>query len=136
MKKPFSIFDGLLTKTEKKVLGHVGLHKFLHPRKSFTSLEHKYYKLLDECGLFYIKQYALEGRIFDAFLPDHNLIVEFDGVFWHPQKASDCKYDFQKKNMETDKLKNEIVFRNKLKMVRIREDEKLTKSEFKKLLLG
>jgi very-short-patch-repair endonuclease len=136
MKKPFSLFDGLLSKTEKKVLSHVGLHRFQHPRKSFTSLEEKYYDLLDKCGFFYIKQHTIEGRIFDAFLPDHGIIMEFDGVFWHPQNASECKYEHQKKALEVDKLKNDIAWRHGFKMIRIREDEDVSKAQLKKMILG
>jgi very-short-patch-repair endonuclease len=35
-------------------------------------------------GVEYIKQYPINGRsLVDAFVPLHNLVIEFDGDYWH-----------------------------------------------------
>jgi very-short-patch-repair endonuclease len=134
--KPFSIFDKILTKSERRRLNDVGIKATLHPRTHFTSLERKYYLMLKDLGIYYVPQYPLSGRFYDAYLPDQKILIEFDGTFWHPQSEKDCKYDFQKKNMKVDKLKNQIAERQGLKIVRIREEQPLTTDQFKKLILG
>lgn len=90
--------------------------------------------MLKTLNVFYIPQYKLDGRFFDAYLPDYNLLIEFDGSFWHPETINDCKYECQKKNYAVDKLKNEIAKLNGHKILRIRENTPVTTSEFKQLL--
>jgi very-short-patch-repair endonuclease len=114
---------------------YVGIHKTIKPtRVHFTSLERRYYLMLKELNVFYLAQYKLGGRYYDAFLPDHNVLLEFDGAFWHKEKKEDCKYDFQLKGMEVDKLKNEIAKKEGLKIIRIKEKEPITQDQLKKLI--
>jgi very-short-patch-repair endonuclease len=90
--------------------------------------------MLKDLNVFYVAQYRMGGRYYDAFLPDQNILLEFDGSFWHKEKEEDCKYDFQRKNMETDKLKNEMAKEKGLKIIRIREDKPITQEQLKKLI--
>ena len=129
-----SIFENVLTSSERKRLKYVGINKFLKPRTNFTSLERKYYLMLKDMNVFYVAQYELGGRIYDAFLPDENVLLEFDGSFWHKTKEEDCKYPFQRKSMEVDKLKNEIAKKKGIKIIRIREEEPVTQQQLKKLI--
>lgn len=115
-------------------MGYVGIHRILKPRGHFTSLEQKYYMMLQSLNVFYVPQYKLDGRFFDAYLPDYNLLVEFDGSFWHPETVNDCKYECQKKNYVVDKLKNEIAVTNGHKILRIRENKPVTAQELRQLL--
>ncbi len=129
-----SIFDGILTPNEIRRLKLIGLKTTLKPRKNFTNLERKYYLMLKELKIFYITQYKLGGRFYDAYLPDYNVLLEFDGCFWHKQKEEECKYDFQRKNMEVDRIKNKLAESKGIRIVRIREDEPITKTQLKKLI--
>ena len=86
--------------------------------------------------VFYVVQYELDGRYFDACLPDEKVLLEFDGTFWHKTDIKDCKYDFQKKNMEVDKLKNAIAKKHGFRLIRIREDELITSTQLKQLIKG
>jgi very-short-patch-repair endonuclease len=131
--KPFSLYENLPKNTVRH-MGYVGIHRILKPRVHFTSLEQKYYMMLKTLNVFYVPQYKLDGRFFDAYLPDYNLLVEFDGSFWHPETVNDCKYECQKKNYVVDKLKNEIAKRSGHKILRIRENKPVTMQELRQLL--
>jgi hypothetical protein len=131
---PLSILDKVLTTNQRKNLKFVGINKALNPRECFTSLERKYYFMLDSMGVYYIPQYPMGGRYYDAYLPDQNILLEFDGVFWHPKANSDCKYGFQRKNMMVDSLKNRMAGEKGIKLIRIREDEPVTPEQMRKLI--
>lgn len=131
-----SLFENILTSSERKRLSYVGIKRSLNPRKVFTKLEIKYYSMLQEMNIFYIPQYPMGGRYYDAYLPEQNVLLEFDGVFWHPEKESDCRYGFQKRSMWVDKLKNNMAREHGMKIVRIREDAPVTSEKLKELIWG
>ncbi len=106
--KPFSLLDQVLSESERKRMKFVGLKRTLKPRGKFTSLERKYYLMLKNLDVYYVPQYPMGGRYYDAYLPDQNILFEFDGSFWHPKNEDDAKYDFQKKAFKVDELKNKI----------------------------
>jgi very-short-patch-repair endonuclease len=134
--KIFSILDKVLSKSERRYLKHVGLKQTLKPKLNFTSLERKYYYMLKELGVYYIPQYPMGGRYYDAYLPDQNILFEFDGSFWHPKNENDAKYDFQKKAIKVDELKNKMAEKKGMKIIRIREDEPITMEQMKKLIFS
>jgi hypothetical protein len=129
-----SIFSKVLSSSERKRMKHLGIKKILKPSLHFTNLERKYYLMLKELNVFYIPQYPLSGRFFDAFLPDENILLEFDGSFWHPLTEEACKYDFQKKSMKVDVIKNDMAKKNGIRIIRIREEEPITREQLKKLI--
>jgi very-short-patch-repair endonuclease len=131
-----SLLANLLSPTEKKRLSFLGIKKSLHPRTKFTGLERRYYHMLKSMDVFFIPQYPLCGRYFDAYLPEQNILFEFDGSFWHPKEDKDCKYGFQKKNMKVDELKNTIAKEKGMKIIRIREEAPITENEMKALIWG
>lgn len=133
---PLSIFDKILTANERKRLLYVGIKSTLKPKTHFTSLEQKYYYMLKDIGVFYIPQYSLDGRYYDAYLPDQNILLEFDGTFWHPLSEKDCKYGFQQKSMKVDDLKNKIAKKHGMKLVRIREEKPITTADMRKIIKG
>jgi len=134
--KTLSILDKVLSKNERRYLKHVGLKQTLKPKLNFTSLERKYYYMLKELGVYYVPQYPMGGRYYDAYLPDQNILFEFDGSFWHPKSEDDAKYDFQKKAMKVDEIKNKIAKKKGMKIIRIREDEPITIEQMKKLIFS
>ena len=71
----------------------------------------------------YIKKYELGGKVYDAFLPDYNILLEVDGDFWHKNSIEECVYDFQKESYYNDILKNSIADDNHIKIVRIKEKQ-------------
>lgn len=134
--KPFSILDKVLSKNERRHMKYVGLKKTLKPKLNFTSLERKYYHMLKELDVYYVPQYPMGGRFYDAYLPDQNILFEFDGSFWHPKSKEDAKYGFQKKAMKVDALKNKMAEDKGIKIIRIREDEPITPEQMRKLIWG
>jgi very-short-patch-repair endonuclease len=134
--KPFSLLDQVLSESERKRMKFVGLKRTLKPRAKFTSLERKYYLMLKNLDVYYVPQYPMGGRFYDAYLPDQNILLEFDGTFWHPKNESDVKYDFQKKAIKVDALKNEMAKKKGMKIIRIREDEPISSEQMKKLIFS
>jgi len=88
-----------------------------------TSLEKKMYEFLNENKIKYEKRYELEQKQYDAYLIDYNLLLEFDGEFWHKQTINECKYTFQTFNFYNDIRKNEIAKNHNIPLLRIRESE-------------
>ncbi len=132
--KPFSLLDAVMTKSQRKRMGFVGIKKTLKPEVKSTSLEKFYYMMLTELGVDYIPQFPLGGRLYDAYLPDHNILFEFDGTFWHPLDAKDAKYGFQKKSMRVDELKNKLAKDKGYRIIRIREEQPVTTEQMRKLI--
>ena len=112
----------------------VGISRIIKPRTHFTSLERRYYAMLKSLNVFYVPQYFVDGRYFDAYLPDYNLLFEFDGSFWHKQSLEECKYECQKKNFVVDKLKNRIAEEHGHRILRIREDKPIEADEMRRIL--
>jgi very-short-patch-repair endonuclease len=49
-----------------------------------TSIETIVYQKLKDWGIIYEKHHTINGKfIVDAFLPDHNIVIEVDGAYWH-----------------------------------------------------
>jgi hypothetical protein len=70
-----------------------------------------------------IADYNVGGRWYDAFIPSKNLLVEFDGDFWHPKTLNECQYEFQIRNYYNDQKKNKIAIENGFDLIRIRQSE-------------
>jgi hypothetical protein len=88
-----------------------------------TTLEIKMYKFLEDNNIKFEKQYEIEYKLYDAFLPDYHILLEFDGEFWHKKTLNECQYDFQITSYHNDILKNEIAKEHNIPLFRIREDD-------------
>jgi very-short-patch-repair endonuclease len=96
----------------------------------FTRPEQIVKECLDELQIKYIPQYKLfvDGiyRHFDFMLVDFNILIEVDGDFWH---ANPMLYDrnnlheVQIRTIENDAIKNEMVRKAKITLVRFWESE-------------
>lgn len=72
------------------------------------------YQKLKDWGIIYEKHYTVNGKfIVDAFLPDHNIVIEVDGSYWH-------NLDRVKKK---DKAENAYLTKCGYKVIRIPEKE-------------
>lgn len=130
-----SIFHGLMTPDQKRLLPHVGIKKILNPPNKYTSLENRYYNMLNEIGIKFVPQYPLNGRYYDAFIPEKNILLEFDGTFWHPKTEADAKYAHQKKSFKVDRLKDRYAKERGLTIFRIREEAPMTSEQLKTLIM-
>lgn len=88
-----------------------------------TILETKMYKFLEDKQIKFEKQYELDWKFYDAYLPDYNLLLEFDGLFWHKETLEECQYPFQIQAYYNDRKKDEIAKTNNIPLFRIRENE-------------
>lgn len=128
-----SIFNNVCD-AEKKVLHSKGVKKFIKSNKNFTSLEILYYNMLKELNIEYIPQYPLNGKYYDAYLPEHRVLLEFDGTFWHPSELKYATYNHQKKNFFNDRRKDRYAKENGLKIYRIREGSLVNSNQLKNLV--
>lgn len=103
-------------------MGKIGFKKLFNGIGE-TKLETKIYKFLDDHHIQYKRQYELEYKIYDAYLPVHNILLEFDGEFWHKKTLEECKYDFQVKKYHGDRRKDQIAKNHNIPLLRIRENE-------------
>jgi very-short-patch-repair endonuclease len=64
-----------------------------------TSIEVVIGSFLDELGVRFIHDRKLTGTSFrpDFYLPDHNLVIECDGLYWHSEAEKDNKYHRDKR---------------------------------------
>jgi very-short-patch-repair endonuclease len=63
------------------------------------------YNFLLKSGIRFEKRYELGHRQYDAYLPDHNILLEFDGEFWHRKSLDECKYSFQTFTTTAEKMR-------------------------------
>jgi len=123
-----NIWRILKNKDENKWREHLlrasklGFEKIFSPNGD-TSLEIKLYKMFEIENIQYIKKYVLDGKIYDAYLPEYSILLEIDGEFWHPLNLEECKYKFQEESFHNDRLKEEIAKKNGIKLIRIRENQ-------------
>lgn len=92
--------------------------------KTASTFEIEMYSYIESKGFRYIPQYNINGWFYDCYVPELNLLFEFDGDFWHPLTEDDCKYDFQFKRLHTDKMKNKVAEDAGYNLIRIRHSEK------------
>jgi very-short-patch-repair endonuclease len=98
-------------------------------KKYYTSkLENLFANILDLLDIKYsTKFYAKDIKAFyDFYIPEHNIIIEVDGDFWHcnpDSKHSEAKYESQKKNLVRDKEKEQWTINNGYKLLRFWEND-------------
>ncbi len=103
----------------------------LHPEKykeagryKLTKFESEMYNILYLNNIQFIKQFKLEYKYYDCFIPSKNLLIEFDGDYWHPLSLDECIHDSQINNYYNDIYKNELAKENGYELIRIRLSEK------------
>jgi DNA mismatch endonuclease (patch repair protein) len=77
-----------------------------------TSIEKFVEQVLIESGIKHVKQKAIRYINVDMFLPDHGVVIQVHGCYWHG--CAKCypagpKNNIQRKNIEKDKVANDIV---------------------------
>jgi very-short-patch-repair endonuclease len=92
-----------------------------------SKLEKTFANILDLLDIKYQQFfYAKDIKAFyDFYLPEHNIIIEVDGDFWHcnPIKFPEALYDIQKQNIERDKVKTQWATDNSYKLLRFWEND-------------
>jgi very-short-patch-repair endonuclease len=97
-----------------------------------NKFERRLYLILETEKIKYLPQFEVGGKFYDAYLPDYNVLLEFDGFYFHKQSYTECVYPIQKRNLKNDKRKDFIAKVNGYKLIRIKELDYVT--SIKKLL--
>lgn len=89
-----------------------------------TKLESAGYKILESVGLNYEPQFVYGRYVADAYVPELNLIVQFDGDYWHgkPDRFP-ALTERQKKQQEIDQRANKTAEQLGYKVLRFWESE-------------
>lgn len=112
-------------KPKSSVKRYYGRHKL----PGTSKLEEKFAKeFLERLGVKFIYQFKVEeiGRWYDFYLPEHNLIIEIDGSFYHadPRVVSEDKLTpMHKHNMRVDEYKNRWALAHGIPIIRIWEKD-------------
>lgn len=83
---------------------------------------------LEKLGVKYIYQFEVKeiGRWYDFYLPDHNLIIEIDGSYYHadPRVVKEDKLTpMHKHNIRVDEYKNKWALSHGIPILRIWEKD-------------
>jgi len=116
-----------------------------HPLFGTSKLEEDFARdFLDKLEVKYIYQMEAAdiGRWFDFYLPEHNLIIEIDGSYFHsdPRIVEEGKMNpMQKHNKRVDKYKDEWALMHGIPLIRIwekdiRENPSMVMDELKRRL--
>ena len=116
-----------------------------HPLYGTSKLEEDFARdFLDKLGVKYSYQFEAKdiGRFYDFYLPQHNLIIEIDGGYFHsdPRVVDEGKLNpMQKHNKRVDEQKNKWALMHGIPIMRIwekdiRENPKMVMDELKKRL--
>ena len=109
-KEEYALYISKLSQRQKNYLEKNG-HSF--PNKEKTRLEIQFEEFLKKHNIQYVSQYILEGKKFDFYLVDMQLLVEVDGEYWHRLDSS----------IKNDTQKHEISLRNNIQLLRISSDD-------------
>lgn len=124
-----------------KTIEHIGYDKFLEYRriagikgyntvikkgteKQSNHFESYMLSIVSSKGYEYIEQFEIDGWFYDCFIPSKNLIIEFDGSYWHAEKEEDCIDGRLKKQWKIDRYKESLAIKKGYKIIRIKEKEK------------
>ena len=100
-----------------------------HKLPGTSKLEERFaIEFLEKLGVKYIYQFEAKdiGRFYDFYLPEHNLIIEIDGSYYHadPRVVSEEKLTpMHKRNIRIDELKNKWALAHGIPIVRIWEKD-------------
>lgn len=149
MKQPIKKRGTSITKNKKKrtvsKTKTVGKTVRVHPKYGTSKLEEDFARdFLDKLGVKYIYQFEAKdiGRFYDFYLPEHNLIVECDGSWYHsdPRLVKEENMNpMQKHNKRVDEHKDKWALMHGIPIFRvwekdIRENPKMVMEELKKRL--
>lgn len=149
MKQPIKKRGTSITKNKKKrtVSKTRTVRKAVrvHPKYGTSKLEEDFARdFLDKLGVKYIYQFEAKdiGRFYDFYLPEHNLIIECDGSWYHsdPRLVKEEEMNpMQKHNKRVDEYKDKWALMHGIPILRvwekdIRENPKMVMEELKKRL--
>lgn len=126
-------------KTRKKIQAKISLEKI---PKTNTKPELKTKAALEQLGVLYVQQYYLSGYYFDFYLPEHNILIETNGDFFHsnPLVYKTRKTYTQIKNYRRDRRKLVAALNHGKKVIYawekdLNERSRALKNELRRILI-
>ena len=92
-------------------------------------LEIRFETFLEALDIEFVHSYYINTKdyhfIFDFYLPEHNILIEVDGDFWHcnPKTHHSPTCKTQEINIKNDKIKDKWAQENGYKLLRFWEDD-------------
>jgi very-short-patch-repair endonuclease len=119
--------------------------KWHHPKFGTSKLEEDFARdFLVKLGVKFVWQFEAKdiGRFYDFYLPEHNLLIEIDGGYYHadPRVIGENKLNpMQMRNKRIDEYKNRWALAHGIPIIRIWEKDIREKpiqvlNELKKIL--
>lgn len=109
------------------ILGNIERSKKPHPEYGSSKLEDRFCKnILDKLGVKYERQFEAKDikRFYDVYLPEHRVLIEIDGDYYHGYgKVHEEKSPMQKKNERVDTIKDKWAALHGIPLIRIWEHE-------------
>jgi very-short-patch-repair endonuclease len=100
-----------LAKMRKKQAGH-----------RINKLERAGYDLLKSIGVDFEEQYIISNFVVDAFIPSYNIVVQFDGDYWHGNTDKfPVLTDWQIRRKELDKKQDAFILSKGWSVIRVWE---------------
>lgn len=97
--------NGGMTKPEKYIMD------FLNKRKIQSIYE-------------YPVEWLNIKKYYDFYLPSYNILIEYDGDYWHKNSLEECENDLQINNYKNDRLKDKIAHELGYNLIRITGNNK------------
>lgn len=89
-----------------------------------TGCESSFIEMMNELKVTFESQKIIQGKIFDFYIPDKNLIFEIDGNYWHGYgKTYEEMNDIQKRTYKNDRKKDVLAKGLGYGLIRIWEHE-------------
>jgi very-short-patch-repair endonuclease len=112
----------------KEKMSKSAINRLLREGKNHRSyLEIDFENIFEELNITFSHSFYVPSikKIYDFYLPDHNILIEIDGDFWHcnPIKYPEPTCKTQKINIINDKFKNEWAQENGYKLLRFWEND-------------
>lgn len=127
--KPKGFGEGRIhSQATKDKMSNTAIENLIKSGKTRRSgLEIGFENVLQELNLNFTHSYYVESikKIYDFYLPDHNILIEVDGDFWHcnPKKFNEPVCKSQEINLINDEFKNKWAQENGYKLLRFWEDD-------------
>ena len=91
-----SELSGFSETTAGKRIRDFGLHDNIHYMASESYGEQEIMNFLDNYSIKYNHRYTKLGAEIDIYLPDYNVGLEFNGLYWHNVELKGKKYHYEK----------------------------------------
>lgn len=97
----------------------------MQQKLKLTNCERLGYAMLDSLHLSFVRQHMVDGKFcVDAYLPNQNVVVQFDGDYWHGNPAKYPALDKrQQKRVQYDRSQDAFMTSNGMRVFRFWHSE-------------